>query len=123
MHKGSTAEGKGGEASLITQAQSQVTYLERVDDTIAKKWVASLNTILTVASPDAFTNPTQKRIVARTDEDLETLRNSLVIRKFGAELFRDYNTYQKQRRNGDAQGTPEKFQQIEEWMHGDRIQE
>jgi hypothetical protein len=123
LRNGVSSHSNNVESSLVTPTPSQATYLERVDDNVTKEWVASLNTILSLATPDAFPNQTQKRVVARTDEDLETLRNSLVIRKFGAELFRDYNTYQKQRRNGDVQGTPEKFQQIEEWMQGNRIQE
>jgi hypothetical protein len=106
--------------------QAQVIYLEGADENVTKQWVASLNTILYVATPDKFSSATEKKVVARTDEDLETLRNTLVIKKFGAPLFRDYNAYRKKLRDDGVQGTrqeQEKFEQIDEWMQGNRIQE
>jgi hypothetical protein len=106
--------------------QANVVYFESHDSEIVKRWVADLNTILHVATPDKFPNATEKKILSRTNEDLETLRNALVIRQFGASLFRDYNLYRKRIRDDGAPGSPEeqeKFAQIDDWMQGNRIQE
>ena len=111
--------------NLVGKDQPEVVYLEGHDAEIAKRWVADLNTVLRVATPDKFPSATEKKVIARTNEDLETLRNTLVMRQFGAPLFRDYNAYQKRVRDEGAQGSevPSKFAQIDEWMQGNRIQE
>jgi hypothetical protein len=119
---GNTEDGK----TPVQKNRSQVTYLEGADEKITKQWVASLNTILHVATPDKFSAATEKKVVSRTDDDLETLRNTLVIQKFGASLFRDYNAYHKRVRDDGTPGTQQeqdRFEKIDEWMQGSRIQE
>jgi hypothetical protein len=107
------------------ERQPEVVYLQGQDSAVAKKWVADLNTILHVATPDKFQGATEQKVIKRTEEDLETLRNAIVIRQFGALLFREYNAY-RQRVLNEGAGTQEeqkKFEQIDEWMQANRIQE
>jgi hypothetical protein len=113
-------------AKSLANDRPEVIYLEGKDAEIAKRWVADLNTILHVATPEKFGNATEKKVILRTEQDLETLRNALVIKQFGAPTFRDYNLYRKRIRDEGIQSSPEeqeKFGQIDEWMQGNRIQE
>ena len=105
---------------------SEVVYAEGGDTGVSKRWVASLNTILLLAKPDKFPSSTEQKIIKRADEDLETLRNALLIRQFGAPLLGDYNSYRKKVVEYNTPGTEEeqkKFAQIDAWMQGNRIQE
>ena len=102
-----------------------IVYAESQNTEIAKRWVADLNTVLNLETPDKFSDSTRRKIIGRTNDDLETLRNTLVIQQFGAAMFRDYQAYRKKQADGDAPSPAEhqKFVQIEEWMQGTRIME
>jgi hypothetical protein len=107
-------------------SQPKVVYLEGQDPRIAKRWVASLNTILHVSTPEKFHSTTEQKVISRTDEDLETLRNALVMKQFGAALFREYNEYRKKAADEGIPGSkqePQEFAEIDEWMQGNRIEE
>lgn len=120
-------KGRNAKASTFAgETKSEVVYLEGGDAQIAKRWVADLNTVFHVATPDKFSSAAEKKVIARTENDLETLRNTLVIRQFGPSLFRDYDAYRKRIREEGADGSQEeqqRFAEIDEWMQGSRILE
>jgi hypothetical protein len=114
------------EKSSVNKTKSEAVYLENQDEQIAKRWVADLNTIFHVATPDKFPSATEKKVITRTEEDLETLRNTLVMRKFGGVLFQDYKVYQKKIKGEGwtpSEEERQKFSQIDEWMQANRILE
>jgi hypothetical protein len=120
------ATAPAGSLKAVTQSAGTTVYDQGADPTVAKRWVASLNTILNVAKPDIFPSATEQKVIKRTDVDLEILRNELVIRQFGSPLFGEYMAYRKGVITHGTPGTAEqqkKFAEIDEWMESNRIQE
>src|SRR5438445_3335129 len=74
-------------------SDTPISYGEGDDPRISKAWVAALNTMLAVATPDKFPAESQRNAISRADKDIEVLRNALVIKRFGPSLLSEYSSY------------------------------
>jgi len=101
-------------------------YAHEADPEIAKNWVASINTVEQIGTKEKFANSAEQQAIARAEKSLIQLRDALVIKQFGNELFLGYQAYKKKKSVSPDSITEQearRFAGIESWMHADRIQE
>jgi hypothetical protein len=101
-------------------------YAHEVDPEVAKSWVASINTVEQIVTKEKLPSSVEQQAIARSAKSLAQLRDALVIRQFGNELFLEYQTYKKKKSVSPGTVTEQearRFAGIESWMHSDRIQE
>jgi len=109
----------GGEPGA---SAGQKQYNVSADPATAKQWVASLNTVLQIATPDKFQAP-EKQALARSGADLTNLRNALVIKQFGSDRFSEYQKNKERLAFDPSALQPDERQRLEEvagWMQATR---
>jgi hypothetical protein len=106
--------------------EGTVSYAHGDDPEVAKNWVASINTVEQSVTKDKFTSSAEQQAVARSEKSLAQLRDALVMRQFGAQLFSEYQAYKKKKSVSPGAVTEQddrRFAGIDSWMRADRIQE
>jgi hypothetical protein len=103
----------------------QRQYGVDVDPTIAKQWVASLNTVFAIATPDKFQS-SEKQAIGRSVADLTNLRNALVMKQFGSDRFAEYESTKSRFDQDPSALSPSeraRLQEIADWMKATRTLE
>jgi hypothetical protein len=106
--------------------ESMIIYSRSEDPELSKSWVASINTVEHIVTKDKFASVAEQQAVERSEKSLAQLRAALLIRQFGAPMFRDYNAYEERKSLNSATVTDSderRFAPIETWMRADRTME
>jgi hypothetical protein len=103
-------------------SQMAVSYFGS-DNTGQKQLVASINTLQQLVTPVKFSLSAEQNAVAKSLEDIESARDTLLVHRFGAEMFRDYKQYRKRVAADVDVGEKDKsrFAEIDSWSRANRI--
>ena len=122
IHSPLTIEAQKPTPVAAGDVASKINYDIGKDPAIKKQWVASINTILTVATGDK-SGDSQKAAMGRAAVDLKTLRNTLVISQFGPDRFAEYqrevDRFSRDPDSFDSQAK-QRLTEIAEWMSATR---
>lgn len=88
---GSNENEQTSAANSVVTAGTRV-YAVAGDQTVAKQWVASINTILSVATADKFQTNAEKQAIARAAADLTSLRTAVMVNQFGSDRISEYQS-------------------------------
>jgi len=90
------------------------------------RYACPLNTIESIVTKVKLASSAEQQAVARSIESLAELRNVLITRQFGPQLFSDYQDYEKRKSANPGVATEQdnhRFAGIEAWMRSNRILE